>query len=109
MKKQYHDSHYAKNSKYLRAKHREYNFILRFICLNHYSNGTFECSCCGEDLFWFLTIDDISGAIHKKFKGQNFFLWLIKNNFPKGFRVLCWNCNCGRRMNKCLCPHEMLI
>ncbi len=25
--------------------------------------------------------------------GDNFLAWIIKNNFPKGFQILCHNCN----------------
>ncbi len=30
----------------------------------------------------------------------------MENNFPPGFRVLCYNCNCGRNHNKGICPHK---
>ena len=25
--------------------------------------------------------------------------WIIKNNFPKEFEVLCYNCNCAKALN----------
>jgi hypothetical protein len=29
-----------------------------------------------------------------------------KNNFPRGYRILCYNCNCGRALNNGICPHK---
>ncbi len=54
-----------------------------------------------------LTIDHINndGAAHRKEIGEggtNFYRWLRKNNYPLGFRTLCWNCNCGCRKLKVL-------
>ena len=60
----------------------------------------------GEKIIDFLTIDHINGGGNKhleairKVGGQSFYNWLITNNFPKGFRVLCWNCNHGKFINK---------
>jgi hypothetical protein len=34
-------------------------------------------------------------------------LWLKRNNFPSGYRVLCMNCNHGRKRNGGICPHEL--
>jgi len=34
-------------------------------------------------------------------------IWIRKNNFPKGFQVLCMNCNWGKGHSKDnKCPHE---
>jgi len=58
------------------------------------------CDHCGDDRHEVLTIDHINkdGAKHRKslncHGGIGFYLWLSKNNYPKGFRVLCFNCNC---------------
>lgn len=76
--------------------------------------GGYVCACCGEIEPLFMTIDHINdnGAEHRKelFKGKRngngFYLWLKKHNYPKGFRVLCFNCNCGRARNNGVCPHK---
>ena len=34
------------------------------------------------------------------------YIWLKNNNFPEGFQVLCFNCNCGKARNKGICPHS---
>lgn len=76
--------------------------------------GGFVCVCCGEKGPMFLTIDHINndGANHRrelKAKigngGAAFFYWLKQNKFPKGFQVLCRNCNWGKHANGGVCPH----
>jgi hypothetical protein len=77
----------------------------------HYDN---KCACCGESEAAFLTIDHVNndGAEHRrelgKPSGTVFYFWLRKNNYPEGFQALCWNCNCGKRINKGVCPHELV-
>lgn len=70
------------------------------------------CRCCGEENRAFLTIDHINndGASHRREVGvgMSFLLWLRKNNFPKGFQTLCFNCNIGRHLNSGICPHRLL-
>ena len=80
------------------------------VIINHYSNGTMQCACCGEKQIKFLTIDHINGGGNKhrrEINSPNLYRWLIKNNFPQGFRVLCYNCNCGRVRNEGICPHQV--
>lgn len=77
------------------------------ICFNHYGH---KCRCCGESIFEFLTVEHINGNGRKHRNENNInniYLWLIKNNFPEGFEILCYNCNCGKRLNK-VCPHDYL-
>ncbi len=74
----------------------------------HYGN---ECSCCGEREPLFLAIDHTEGdgnTHRKKIKkwGSGFFGWLITNEFPEGFQVLCHNCNMGKHLNGGMCPHK---
>jgi hypothetical protein len=55
-----------------------------------------NCRCCKETRREFLTIDHIKpvGSKPSKFRcGVGLFRWLKKMGFPKGFRVLCLNCN----------------
>ena len=63
----------------------------------------------------FLVLDHINndGAAHRKSMknksdgfGIQLYRWIIKNNFPPIFQVLCANCNMGKEMNGGVCPHK---
>ena len=64
-----------------------------------YSNGAMECAKCGEDNLIVLQIDHVKddGYSHRKIVGGHVYEWLIRNNFPVGFQVLCANCNWDKR------------
>jgi hypothetical protein len=104
--------------------------VLREQVLQHYSNGTMQCACCGEAHTEFLTIHHINGdgAEHRRELarlrntrnkrsdkpeqgytkhnvGNEINRWLIKSNFPEGFSVLCLNCNAAKHYYG-ECPHE---
>lgn len=69
-----------------------------------------KCACCGETLQKFLTIDhkNNDGAAHRKQLGSGgaaIYRWIIKNNFPSGFQILCFNCNIAKGLYG-VCPHE---
>jgi hypothetical protein len=86
----------------------------RYAVLLHYSNHELKCACCGESDVRFLTIDHINGkgTIHRALisggskNGSAMYTWSIRNKFPPGFQVLCWNCNCARIIYKA-CPHTL--
>ena len=85
---------------------------LRVKVLTAYSkSGQPACYCCQETIIEFLTIDHIKGGglSHLRSLGlmhssRRFYEWLVKNEFPSGFRTACFNCNSGRRNG--LCPHK---
>lgn len=83
------------------------NLNKRLSCINHYGGC---CAVCGETCLPFLTIDHINndGTKHRISVGNGdaFYRWLVKNKFPKGYRVLCWNCNCTKGVYG-RCPHEI--
>src|SRR3990167_6345931 len=67
-----------------------------------------KCACCNEADIKFLTIDHIDGNGNKHRKelnlggGRSFYYWLRRNGYPKGYRVLCMNCNWARAIyGKC--------
>lgn len=69
------------------------------------------CKCCGEQTREFLQIDHINndGAKHRKEFGlksaQAMYTWLRKNNYPRGFQILCANCNTAKQYYAG-CPHQ---
>lgn len=71
-----------------------------------------KCACCGEVEPHFLTIDHINGGgtEHRKSiggAGTAVMFDLQRRGWPKdGYRLLCYNCNCGRERNGGICPHE---
>lgn len=82
---------------------------LRIQVLSHYSKGTPKCNCCGETMYEFLSIDHINndGAKHRKEKitSKMLYQWLVKNNYPENFQVLCMNCNFAKG-HYGFCPHN---
>jgi len=34
-----------------------------------------------------------------------FYRWLVENDFPEGFQILCHNCNFAKSHNPGGCPH----
>ena len=70
-----------------------------------------KCTCCGETLREFLTIDHIHGDGKKDGElgrrgGRDLYRWLIENNFPKDrYQLLCMNCNWSKGCFG-FCPHQ---
>jgi hypothetical protein len=89
---------YHKNKeKYLpkaQARRRE----RRLECLHIYSDvRDIRCAICNESHDQFLCLDHIDGGgtqhRTKVGRGDKFYKWIVKSNYPSGFRVLCHNCN----------------
>ena len=105
-------STYSNENKDVTAKRgKRWRDALRQEVLEHYSNGKNCCACCGENRNEFLVIDHVhgNGNAHRKeiarASGGRFYSWLRTNGFPKGFRVLCHNCNFAIGAFG-YCPHE---
>jgi len=100
-----------KESRDKRAK--DYQKQAKVDVMDFYSNGSNKCNCCSVEGISFLTIDHICGdgaemrnkKVHPK--GSMFYIWLRKNNYPKGFQVLCFNCNQAKRQLS-ECPHKLI-
>lgn len=58
------------------------------------------CQCCGESESSVLVIDHINGGGSKHLKSINghLYAWLVRNNLPEGFQVLCSNCNQSKKV-----------
>jgi hypothetical protein len=81
---------------------------LRRLVMTHYGGFLPSCKCCGETEYNFLCIDHMNndGAKHRKEIGRISILsWLVRNNFPDGFQILCYNCNCAKGFYG-YCPHR---
>lgn len=71
-----------------------------------------KCVCCGETEVMFLTVDHVNSDGHIERKkglytnGSQFYRWIIQQNFPKDYQILCYNCNLGRARNHGICPHQ---
>jgi hypothetical protein len=89
---------------------------LRWEILCHYSGGSPHCACCGDTHDAFLCIDHVKGGGNKHRKqigegGMRIYEWIRREKirtgkYPKGFRVLCSNCN-GALGRFGECPHEI--
>lgn len=95
----------------LKMYRRNYLRKCRLKAIEHYSNGTNSCSCCGEKHIEFLSFDHINGGGKKdrdnniKGKYSTIGVFLVRKNFPSGYRILCFNCNLSRGFYG-YCPHE---
>jgi len=63
--------------------------------LQHYGG---KCKLCDAMDMAVLSIDHIDGGgtRHRNQllrQGTTLYRWLVKNNYPEGFQVLCFNCN----------------
>ena len=68
-----------------------------------------KCKCCGEKEIAFLAIDHIDGCGGEKRKlepsGSPIYIFLKARKYPKGYQILCHNCNMAKEMEGG-CPHE---
>ncbi len=80
-----------------RERTRDMRLALRLLLLANYSGGVIKCAICSEDRIDVLDLDHIEGGgiqERKKFKTPfAHYRWIRDSGFPKGYRVLCRNCN----------------
>lgn len=98
-----------KNRKKLNQYDKEYKLKRKEKIINHYGG---KCACCEETKLDFLVLDHINGGgtQHRKeigIGGSKMYCWILKNNYPKIFRVLCHNCNWSMFLNKGKCCHNL--
>ena len=78
------------------------------IVIDHYKA---KCACCGETIREFLCVDHVNndGNKHRRemrnTSGSSIYHWLILNEFPDGFQLLCYNCNMAKSIYG-ICPHQ---
>jgi hypothetical protein len=107
--REYHARWNRENREKRNAITRRWYVNIKKKVFEHYGN---QCACCGETRFEFLSIDHINGGGRKhreqlgsQGRGSRFYRWLVKNDFPGGYRTLCYNCNCSYGFFG-YCPHE---
>lgn len=99
-----------RNPEKVKAYQRAHKLKLRKMVIGYYSAYKYRCACCLETHIEFLTIDHIKGEGNRHRKeinsrgGHDFYIWLKKNHFPIGYRVLCMNCNHSNGIWG-YCPH----
>ena len=110
--------YYQKNKEKIQEINIRIYYKLRNVVLEGYSRSIPKCVCCGVKGNEFLAIDHINGrkemdtepelkkiGYSSKLEGKKLHTWLRNNNFPKGFQVLCHNCNFAKgQLGKC--PHN---
>lgn len=105
--KNYKKKNAARISKYL----KEWREGLKIKVLSFYSQEKLNCASCGYKDIRALCLDHIKddGAEHRRRLGNGkrretgsstIYLDLIKRGFPKGFQVLCHNCNFIKEKNR---------
>ncbi len=86
-----------------RVKHRERlrrnTADLKERVIFHYSKGKEICANCNFSNLDALTIDHIEEETQPKVRGAAFYRQLIREGFPKGYQVLCFNCNRIKHIN----------
>lgn len=105
-RREYARRYYHLHPEYHQSYAREWHQKLKAAAIKHYGNA---CACCGESTYEFLCIDHINGGGNEQRRrlgcSRNFYSWLKKNGYPKGFRTLCHNCNQSLGYNG-YCPHQ---
>jgi hypothetical protein len=92
------------------VRQKKNNERIKIEVLKHYGGEPPKCACCGESNLPFLVIDHVYGGGNKQRKiirggTRGLYFWLIRNNFPDGFQVLCRNCNGAKGdSGKMFCP-----
>ena len=116
--KNYYQNHKAEMKSVIVQKTRQRNLKRKKVIVDHYTNNTNICACCGLrfDNLHFLTVDHINNdgkkyretmkKVGKSIGGIGFYSWIVKNNFPKDLQILCWNCNMAKSHNGGICPHQ---
>jgi hypothetical protein len=88
---------------------RNYRLRLKEEVLRHYSPDL-KCACkkCPYPYpgIEFLSLDHIDGkGEHGRSIRRVLYQWVKNNKFPKGFQVMCYNCNLAKREHS-ECPHN---
>jgi hypothetical protein len=103
---------YQENKAHRQEYKRQWSYKYKLQVLLHYGGNPPQCACCKESMIGFLTVEHQNGTgkDHRaNIKvgaegGQLIYRWLVVNNYPEGFEILCANCNLARGWYGA-CPH----
>jgi len=95
-------------------KRSDKNKTIFKVVVNHFSNETNKCACCGESNILFLTIShkNNDGYLHKKeLGGGSYYQKLFHSNFKTDREIIieCYNCNMSRTRTGGECAHKSYI
>lgn len=96
--RKYYKKRNKERSEYYKIRARIRDKKLKMMIITHYTKGKMRCQCskCDVKELGFLTVDHINndGTEHrKKLKNYNIYKWIVDNNYPNMFQILCYNCN----------------
>lgn len=85
---------FLKNPETQRSYKRKWNKNLKNQVFEYYCDSKeFKCMKCGFSDIRALTLDHIEGQGNKHRKDVGYvYRWVVKNDFPEGFQILCMNC-----------------
>ncbi len=87
----------------IRSRSKKSHLKIKMLVHAAYGN---KCACCGETEVKFLQVDHIEGRkVEDNFCGGEIYRYIIKNNYPKNFQLLCANCNWSKGIFG-ECPHK---
>lgn len=80
----------------VRDMYADENEKLKTAVVNVLTNGEGTCRHCGQGDIDMLCVDHVEddGKQHRQVIGRTgLYRWLMRNDYPAGFQVLCYNCN----------------
>lgn len=106
----YHNEYRKSHHEQIKLSQQKQRRKVKTEIISHYSPNL-SCVRCGFNDIRALSIDHIDGGGKRqkeeigvsRIGGIGFYRWLIRNNFPEGFQVLCMNCQFIKRIENHEC------
>lgn len=101
---QYYRDYRVNNLEHIQKTKKEYMDNIKLEGIAAYGG---KCSCCGETIPEFLTIEHLEGRPdgEKRLTGKKMWLKAKSEGYPDKYTVLCFNCNCAKGAFG-VCPHQ---
>ena len=96
-------------------KMAENRVILKNAVINILTNGEGTCRMCGQGDQDVLCVDHINdnGADHRRTDPRTnngrIWRWLMQNDYPTGFQILCFNCNTKKEIIRRRANRESML